>query len=63
MLRRTSFIALAAATALALSACTGSAEPAVSETGTPDADASLTVGLVLEPDNLDIRHTSGAALE
>lgn len=63
MLRRTSFIALVAATALALSACTGGTEPAVSETGTPDADASLTVGLVLEPDNLDIRHTSGAALE
>lgn len=63
MLRRTSLIALFAATALTLSACAGSAEPVASETGPPDPDASLTVGLVLEPTNLDIRRTSGAALE
>ncbi|MGF2948419.1 ABC transporter substrate-binding protein [Microbacterium alcoholitolerans] len=50
--------------ALALSACSGSApEPTATSTGTPDPEATLSVGLVLEPTNLDIRHTSGAALE
>ena len=63
MFRRTAFLATAAAAALVLSACSGTPEAAPIETGTPDPDASLTVGLVLEPDNLDIRHTSGAALE
>lgn len=28
-----------------------------------DADAEITIGLILEPDNLDIRATSGAALD
>ncbi|MFG6492366.1 ABC transporter substrate-binding protein [Microbacterium sp. P03] len=55
--------ALLAASALLLTACTGGAEPAQSGSSAPDADATLTVGLVLEPTNLDIRHTSGAALE
>ncbi len=32
-------------------------------TGDPDPNATLTVRLSLEPSNLDIRHTSGAALE
>jgi len=50
-----------AALALALAACSGS--PAPGPTGDPDPDATLRLGLVLEPDNLDIRHTSGAALE
>ncbi|MGC5169356.1 ABC transporter substrate-binding protein [Microbacterium sp. DT81.1] len=63
MLRRTAFLATAAAAALILSACSGTPEAAPTQTGAPDPDASLTVGLVLEPDNLDIRHTSGAALE
>jgi peptide/nickel transport system substrate-binding protein len=63
MLRRTALIAAAAAAALALSACTGTPESAPSETGKPDPDGALSVGLVLEPENLDIRHTSGAALE
>ena len=65
--RRSSRLALIgtlAAGALILSACTGNAsDPAPSSGGEPDPDATLTVGLVLEPTNLDIRHTSGAALE
>ncbi|UUE21985.1 ABC transporter substrate-binding protein [Microbacterium sp. J1-1] len=62
--RRLSLIAALAATAVMLSACAGSPEPTVTtDTGTPDPDATLHVGLVLEPTNLDIRHTSGAALE
>jgi len=65
MLRRTALLATAglAAAALALSACTASPSPDSTGGGEPDPDASLTVGLVLEPDNLDIRRTSGAALE
>ncbi|MGO4679926.1 ABC transporter substrate-binding protein [Microbacterium sp. 2MCAF23] len=52
------------AAALMLSACTGSPAPSGSSaSGAADANATLTVGLVLEPSNLDIRHTSGAALE
>lgn len=64
MLRRTALFATAAlaASVLALSACSGStAGPSAS--GTADPNASVTVGLVLEPTNLDIRHTDGAALE
>ncbi|MFD5215834.1 ABC transporter substrate-binding protein [Microbacterium sp. NPDC058345] len=61
---RFALIGAIAAGALALSACTGSATPEpTAATGAPDPDASLAVGLVLEPTNLDIRHTSGAALE
>ncbi|KQM13992.1 peptide ABC transporter substrate-binding protein [Plantibacter sp. Leaf171] len=57
-LRRQLFTAAIAVTALVLTGCTGpSAAP------TPDADATLRVGLVLEPSDLDIRTTSGAALE
>ncbi|GAA2984908.1 peptide/nickel transport system substrate-binding protein [Microbacterium terrae] len=65
MLRRTSLTAAAllAAGALLLTACTGGGDTAPTETGEPDPSAQLTVGLVLEPTNLDIRHTSGAALE
>jgi peptide/nickel transport system substrate-binding protein len=49
---------------LALASCTGGGTtPSAAPTGEPDPDATLTVGLVLEPTNLDIRHTSGAALE
>jgi len=51
-----------AAGALVLAGCSGSAAP-TEPAGSPDADATLNVGLVLEPTNLDIRHTSGAALE
>ncbi|MEV4774391.1 ABC transporter substrate-binding protein [Microbacterium sp. LWH12-1.2] len=61
--RRIALISALAATAVILTACTGSPQPVATSTGKPDADASLAVGLVLEPTNLDIRHTSGAALE
>ncbi|MBY6060745.1 ABC transporter substrate-binding protein [Microbacterium esteraromaticum] len=61
---RVAAIALIAAGALVLTACSSSAPEATpSATGAPDPDATLSVGLVLEPTNLDIRHTSGAALE
>lgn len=66
-IRRLSLVAALATAALALSACTGAGspgpEPKPTATGEPDPDASLAIGLVLEPTNLDIRHTSGAALE
>ena len=54
-----------AAASLLLSACSGSPAAASKRppTGAADANATLTVGLVLEPTSLDIRHTSGAALE
>jgi len=62
--RRLAVISALAATAVILSACTGSKpDPTASPGGDPDPDATLTVGLVLEPTNLDIRRTSGAALE
>ncbi|HCS61095.1 MAG TPA: peptide ABC transporter substrate-binding protein [Microbacterium sp.] len=61
--RRLAVISALAATAFVLSACTGSPEPAKTSIGEPDPNATLTVGLVLEPSNLDIRHTSGAAIE
>ncbi|MBP2436271.1 ABC transporter substrate-binding protein [Microbacterium amylolyticum] len=52
-------VAIAAAGSLALTACSGGG----SVPGSPAESASLTVGLIAEPTNLDIRHTSGAALE
>jgi peptide/nickel transport system substrate-binding protein len=56
--------ALLLAGTLALASCTGGGPtPGPTSTGEPDPDATLTVGLVLEPSNLDIRRTSGAALE
>ncbi|WP_312168874.1 ABC transporter substrate-binding protein [Microbacterium sp.] len=62
--RRLALISTIAASAVILSACTGTAEPeATAPIGDPDPDATLQVGLVLEPTNLDIRRTSGAALE
>jgi peptide/nickel transport system substrate-binding protein len=61
--RRLALISALAATAVILSACSGTPEPAATSTGAPDPDATLQVGLVLEPTNLDIRHTSGAAIE
>jgi peptide/nickel transport system substrate-binding protein len=66
MLRRTTVAAAAllAAGALLLSACTGSTTPTPSSTGgAADPDASVVVRLVLEPSNLDIRETAGAALD
>ena len=62
--RRLALISAIAASAIVLTACAGAAEPETTEpVGEPDPDATLQVGLVLEPTNLDIRHTSGAALE
>ena len=55
--------ALLAASALLLTACTGGGTEPTASSGTPDSTATLTVGLLLEPSNLDIRHQSGAALE
>lgn len=67
MIRRTAIVAGIAAALLALTACTGANAPKPSASSTspakPNADAVLEVGLVLEPTNLDIRHTSGAPLE
>ncbi|QMU98739.1 ABC transporter substrate-binding protein [Microbacterium esteraromaticum] len=56
-------LGLLAVGAVALSACTPAPEQEPTASAAPDPDATLTVGLVLEPTNLDIRHTSGAALE
>ncbi|QTV79432.1 ABC transporter substrate-binding protein [Microbacterium sp. NIBRBAC000506063] len=62
--RRLALIAALASTALALTACTGDqAEPGEPPSGEVDSNATLTVGLVLEPTNLDIRRTDGSALE
>lgn len=65
MLRRTTLAATAllAAGALLLTACTGGSAPETTSTPEPDADASAVIRLVLEPGNLDIRETAGAALD
>ena len=60
-IRRAAFLATGLVAALALTACAGEA-PAPEPTEV-DPDATLRVGLVLEPTTLDIRRTSGAALE
>ena len=59
-IRRNAVVGLALVAALALSSCTsgGDTDP----NGGGD-DSTVTIGLVLEPENLDIRRTSGAALE
>jgi peptide/nickel transport system substrate-binding protein len=54
---------LAAATALILTACTGGGGGNPTSTGEPDPDASVAIRLALEPGNLDIRQTAGAALD
>ena len=66
MLRRTalSAAALLAAGALVLAGCTGNAEPSpTGPVGTPDPDANVSIRLVLEPSNLDIRQTTGISLD
>jgi peptide/nickel transport system substrate-binding protein len=65
MLRRSALAATAllAAGALLLSACSAGAEPTPTTTAAPDPDASAAIRLVLEPENLDIRQTAGAALD
>ncbi|MDT0156834.1 ABC transporter substrate-binding protein [Microbacterium sp. ARD32] len=60
---RLAAVGILAVGALILTACGGSSAPKPAVTGKADPNAELTVGLVLEPTNLDIRHTSGAALE
>ena len=51
-----------AASALLLSACTGGeATPDATSRPEPDPGASAIIRLVLEPGNLDIRETAGAA--
>lgn len=67
--RRFAALAALAAVALAVSACAPETTPtptpteAPPTTGIPNPNATLNVGLVLEPENLDIRRTGGAALE
>lgn len=64
--RRSAVLAAFAAAALFLTACAGNGADGNGQTpdvSAPDETATLTVGLVLEPVNLDIRHTDGAALE
>ncbi len=66
MLRRTALAAAALVVtgALLLTACSGGSEPeSTGSAGAPDTDASVTIRLVLEPSNLDIRETAGAALD
>lgn len=65
MLRRTALAAtsLLAAGALLLSACSASPSATPTATPEPDPDASVAIRLVLEPGNLDIRQTAGAALD
>ncbi len=66
MLRRPTLVAAAllAAGALLLSGCTGDPAPEATPTAiTPDPNASVDIRLVLEPGNLDIRETAGAALD
>lgn len=65
MLRRTALAAAALLTAgtLMLTACTSGGGATPSDSGTPDPDASAVIRLVLEPGNLDIRQTAGAALD
>lgn len=66
MFRRTALAAAAllAAGALALTACTGGAEPAPSTSAvSPVLDSTATIRLVLGPGNLDVRETAGAPLD
>lgn len=61
-MRRLAILA-AAVTVSLLAGCSPSAEPTPTATPTPNADASVNVRLVLEPSNLDIRQTAGAAVD
>ncbi|MDL9980424.1 ABC transporter substrate-binding protein [Microbacterium candidum] len=65
MPRRTPLVAAAllASAALALTACTGGGSSPSSSKAAADPNATVNVRLVLEPGNLDIRQTAGAALD
>ena len=65
MFRRTALAAAAfgAAGALVLTACGSNPEPAPTKAAEANPDASVAIRLVLEPGNLDIRETAGAALD
>jgi len=64
MLRRTSLAtAVLMAGALALTACSAEQTPAPSTSAVADPNASVTLRMVAEPGNLDIRETAGAALD
>ncbi|GAA1842162.1 ABC transporter substrate-binding protein [Microbacterium koreense] len=65
MHRRTAltFAAFAASGALLLTSCAAPAPSPTSTGGPADPDASVVIRLVLEPSNLDIRSTAGAALD
>lgn len=65
MPRRTPLVAAAllAAAALALTACTGGGPSSAGSKAAADPNATVNVRLVLEPGNLDIRQTAGAALD
>ena len=54
---------LAAVTALVLVTAGCSSSTDSDRSGAPDPDATVTVGLVLEPTDLDIRRTAGIALD
>lgn len=55
-------LATAAVAALVLAGCSSSGTTST-ETGRPDTGATVNVGLVLEPTDLDIRTTAGIALD
>jgi peptide/nickel transport system substrate-binding protein len=55
--------AVVASAALVLTGCTGETAAPPTSAGAPDANASVAIRLVLEPGNLDIRTTAGAALD
>lgn len=65
MFRRTALatVALAASGALLLAGCSAGDEPTPTPAGEADPNASVAIRLVLEPGNLDIRQTSGVALD
>lgn len=65
MPRRTPLVAaaLVAAAALVLTACTGGGSSSSTSKAAADPNATVNVRLVLEPGNLDIRQTAGAALD
>ncbi|MFS0867944.1 ABC transporter substrate-binding protein [Microbacterium sp. 179-B 1A2 NHS] len=65
MFRRTALAATAflAAGALLLTGCTNGSPGPSAPAGDPDPAASVAIRLVLEPGNLDIRETAGAALD